>query len=92
MKKLADNTTTISLKISLTLYKRLQTVSRARGVSMSRLIRNTIEGQFLKPETSQESEIFKYFGIFEKDDEQLKSFRDGLEKRKSGYKSRMVND
>lgn len=61
MQKLAEKTTTISLKISLTLYKRLQAVSRARGITMSQLIRNTIEGQFLKPETSQNPEIFKYF-------------------------------
>lgn len=60
---------------------------------MSDFIRTSLESIFTKSSTlenKKEPEIFKYFGIFEENDEQLQYFRNGLEKRKADYKSRKI--
>ena len=83
--------TTISLKIPTDLAFKLKKTSKTRGVSMSDLVRNAIESIFTKTASpTKEPEIFKYFGIFEEDDEQYKEFQDNLEKRKANYKSRKI--
>jgi hypothetical protein len=84
---------TISLKVSQDLVLKLKKASKVRGITMSDLIRTNLEDAFDKKSQSdknKEPEIFKYFGIFDEDDEQINEFERNLEKRKARYKMRKV--
>jgi hypothetical protein len=57
---------------------------------MSDLIRQNLQNTYASDMVkNQEPEIFKYFGIIE-DDQKLQLFDKDLEKRKKGYKSRVI--
>ena len=65
--------------------------------NFSNFLRFRIFGKFYKNYFSRltvvnkEPEIFKYFGIFDEDDEQINEFEKNLEKRKSRYKMRTID-
>ena len=71
--------TTISLKVSTDLLSVLKKASKLRGISMSDLIRQNLQNNYLNKSkiTSNEPEIFKYFGVF-KEDKEIKEFEKNL--------------
>jgi metal-responsive CopG/Arc/MetJ family transcriptional regulator len=81
---------TISLKIPQDLVTRLKKASRIRGLSMSDLIRQNLQNTYASDTLkNKEPEIFKYFGLIQ-DDAELQQFDKDLEKRKKGYKGKVV--